>query len=146
MVVPTAIVTGKIAARTGHRPILVLGSLMFAAGGIWLLLVPGTEPQYLTHWLPGLILNGIGTGMVLPSLSGAAVSNLPPAHYAVGSAVNQATRQLGSVLGVAITILYVGGPVLVRADFLPLYWIQIVLALITCISSMLVQTREALAR
>lgn len=33
-----------------------------------------------------------------------------------------------------------------RADFLPLYWIQILLALITCISSMLVQTRERLAR
>jgi hypothetical protein len=61
-----------------------------------------------THWLPGLFLSGIGVGMVLPSLSGAAVAGLPPAQYAVGSAVNQATRQLGSVLGVAITVLLVG--------------------------------------
>ncbi|MFC5548258.1 MFS transporter [Massilia aerilata] len=146
MVVPTAILTGKIAAQTGHRPVLMLGSLLFAAGGIWLLLVPGTEPHYLTHWLPGLLLNGIGTGMVLPSLSGAAVSNLPPAHYAVGSAVNQATRQLGAAIGVAITVLYAGGPVLTRPDFLPLYWIQIGLALITCVSSMLVQTRDLRTR
>jgi len=146
MVVPTAILTGKFAARAGHRPVLVLGSLVYAAGGAWLLFVPGTEPRYLTHWLPGLLLNGIGTGMILPSLSGAAVSNLHPAHYAVGIAVNQATRQLGSVLGVAITVLYVGHSKLMRADFLPLYWTQVALALTTCIASMLVQKKEKRTR
>ena len=45
--------------------------------------------------------------MVLPSLAGAAVSRLP-AQHAVGSAVNQATRQIGAVLGVAITVLLLG--------------------------------------
>jgi EmrB/QacA subfamily drug resistance transporter len=143
MVVPTAIVTGRIAARTGHRRILVLGSLVFAASGLWLLLVPGSEPAYLTHWLPGLLITGIGVGMVLPSLSGAAVAGLPPAQYAVGSAVNQATRQLGSVLGVAITVLCVGHAAVVRADFIPLYWMHIVLALATGALSLGVATRKA---
>ena len=131
MVVPTAIITGRMAARIGYRPILVTGSLVFAAAGLWMLLVPGSEPVYLAHWLPGLILSGLGVGMVLPSLSGAAVAGLPAAQYAVGSAVNQATRQLGSVMGVAITVLLAGHAALARADFLPLYWIQIILALVT---------------
>ena len=48
-------------------------------------------------------MSGISVGLVLPSLSAAAVSRLPAQHYAVGSAVNQATRQIGSVIGVAIT-------------------------------------------
>ena len=142
MVVPTAIITGRIAARIGYRRILVTGSLVYAAAGLWMLLVPGSEPAYLTHWLPGLILSGLGVGMVLPSLSGAAVAGLPAAQYAVGSAVNQATRQLGSVMGVAVTVLLVGHAALVRTDFLPLYWIQMALALITGALCLGVQARS----
>ena len=108
LVVPFAIITGRLAARFGHRPFLVGGSLIYAASGLWLLLVPGTQREYLTHWLPGLLLSGISVGMVLPSLSAAAVNRLPADQYAVGSAVNQATRQIGSVLGVAITVLLLG--------------------------------------
>jgi len=143
MVVPTAIVAGRIAARKGHRPMLVIGSLVYAASGLWLLLVPGTEPAYVTDWLPGLFLSGIGVGMVLPSLSGAAVAGLPQAQYAVGSAVNQATRQLGSVLGVAITVLLVGHADVTRADFLPLYGMHVVLALVTGALCLAVKTRPA---
>ncbi|MBD8530135.1 MULTISPECIES: MFS transporter [unclassified Massilia] len=143
MVVPTAIVAGRIAARKGHRPLLVTGSLVYAASGLWLLLVPGTEPAYVTDWLPGLFLSGIGVGMVLPSLSGAAVAGLPQAQYAVGSAVNQATRQLGSVLGVAITVLLVGHAGVTRADFLPLYGMHVVLALVTGALCLAVKTRPA---
>jgi EmrB/QacA subfamily drug resistance transporter len=145
LVVPTAIISGRIAARNGHRPILVIGALIYAASGLWLLLVPGTEPAYLRHWLPGLILSGIGVGMVLPSLSGAAVSGLPPAQYAVGSAVNQATRQLGSVLGVAITVLLIGHAHLTRADFAPLYSLHVALALVTGALCLAVKTRPAQA-
>ncbi|MCH3819788.1 hypothetical protein LZB59_09975, partial [Campylobacter jejuni] len=59
LVMPTAIITGKLAARLGHRPFLVGGSLVYAASGLWFLLVPGAEPAYLAHWLPGLILSGL---------------------------------------------------------------------------------------
>lgn len=69
------------------------------------------------HWLPGMLFSGIGVGMVLPSLSGAAVSHLPSDHYAVGGAINQAIRQIGSVMGVALTVLLLGSPHLQRADF-----------------------------
>ena len=65
------------------------------------------------------------------SLSAAAVNRLPVAHYAVGSAVNQATRQIGSVLGVAITVALLAQPALQRTDFNPLYLLHAALALIT---------------
>ncbi len=94
-----------------------------------------------TQWLPGLFLSGIGVGMVLPSLSGAAVAGLPAAQYAVGSAVNQATRQLGSVLGVAVTVLLVGHANLTRADFLPVYGMHVALALLTAALCLAVKTR-----
>ncbi len=143
LVMPTAIITGRLAARLGHRPFLVGGGLVYACSSLWFLLVPGSTPDYLHQWLPGLLLSGIGVGMVLPSLSAAAVNRLPAAHYAVGSAVNQATRQIGSVMGVAITIALLGHAGLQRADFDRLYGIHIALALLTALLCLPVNTRPA---
>ncbi|SHM43989.1 DHA2 family efflux MFS transporter permease subunit [Rhizobacter sp. OV335] len=142
-VIPVAIITGRLAGRLGHRPFLVGGALLYAAAGLWFMLVPGLEPAYLTHWLPGLFLSGASVGMVLPSLSGAAVSKLPAQHYAVGSAVNQATRQIGAVIGVAITVLLLGHGVVQRSDFDVVYGLHIGLALLTAFLCLFVNTRPA---
>jgi len=141
MVIPVAILTGRLAGRYGHRPFLVGGALLYAAAGLWFMLVPGTEPAYVSHWLPGLILSGASVGLVLPSLSGAAVSRLPVQHYAVGSAVNQATRQIGAVIGVAITVLLLGHGVVVRSDFNAVYSLHVALALLTALLCVFVNTR-----
>jgi len=141
MVIPVAILTGRLAGRYGHRPFLVGGALLYAAAGLWFMLVPGTEPAYVSHWLPGLILSGASVGLVLPSLSGAAVSRLPVQHYAVGSAVNQATRQIGAVIGVAITVLLLGHGVVVRSDFNAVYGLHVALALLTALLCVFVNTR-----
>jgi EmrB/QacA subfamily drug resistance transporter len=143
MVIPVAIVTGRLAGRFGHRPFLVGGSLLYAAAGVWFLLVPGTEAAYLTHWLPGLFLSGAAVGLVLPSLAGAAVSRLPAQHYAVGSAVNQATRQIGAVIGVAITVLLLGHGAIARNSFDSVYGLHVALALVTAVICLFVNTRPA---
>jgi EmrB/QacA subfamily drug resistance transporter len=145
LVIPTAIVTGRLAARLGHRPFLVGGALVYAASGAWFLTVPGLHSAYLTQWLPGLLLSGLGVGMVLPSLTAAAVSRLPVVHYAVGNAVNQATRQIGSVMGVALTVLLVGHAGVQRGDFSALYGLHILLALVTAACCLAVDTRPGAA-
>jgi EmrB/QacA subfamily drug resistance transporter len=142
-VIPVAILTGRLAGRFGHRPFLVGGSLLYATAGLWFLLVPSPDAAYLTHWLPGLFLSGASVGLVLPSLAGAAVSRLPVQHYAVGSAVNQATRQIGAVIGVAITVLMLGHGTVQRGTFDAVYAIHVVLALITAVICMFVNTRPA---
>ncbi len=141
LVMPTAIVTGRLAARLGHRPFLVGGSLLYACSSLWFLWIPGVQPDYLYAWLPGLLMSGVAVGLVLPSLSGAAASHLPAAHYAVGAAVNQATRQIGGVLGVAVTVGLLGQSGLVRADFNSLYGLHAVLAFITALLCLPVSTR-----
>jgi EmrB/QacA subfamily drug resistance transporter len=143
MVIPVAILTGRLAGRFGHRPFLVGGALLYAAAGLWFMLVPGVEPSYVSHWLPGLFLTGTSVGLVLPSLAGAAVSKLPAQHYAVGSAVNQATRQIGAVIGVAITVLLLGHGVVQRGDFNAVYGLHIGLALLTAVLCAFVKTRPA---
>ena len=141
MVIPVAIVNGRLAGRIGHRPFLVAGSVLYAVAGLWFMRMPGATPAYLTLWLPGLLLSGASVGLVLPSLSGAAVSKLPAQHYAVGSAVNQATRQIGSAIGVAITIALLGGTNLTRGSFDTVYVLHIGLALLTAGVCLFVRTR-----
>jgi len=143
MVIPVAIITGRLAGRYGHRPFLVGGALLYAVAGLWFMLVPGAEPSYVAHWLPGLFLTGTSVGLVMPSLSGAAVSKLPAQHYAVGSAVNQATRQIAAVIGVAITVLLLGHGVVLRSDFNAVYGLHIGLALLTAVLCAFVNTRPA---
>ena len=65
-------------------------------------------PDYLTTWLPGTLLVGVGVGLTFPVLSAGAVSSLPPARFAVGSAVNQTARQIGGALGIAILVALIG--------------------------------------
>ncbi|MFC4455351.1 MFS transporter [Deinococcus sonorensis] len=141
LVMPTSVVAGRVASRLGHRPLLVGGSLVFAAGALWSVLVPGLTPAYLTDWLPGLLLTGIGTGMVLPSLSAAAVSRLNPARFGVGSAINQAVRQIGTVLGVAVTVALLGHRSPHLTDFRTVFGWEVALCLITAALCLSVDTR-----
>ena len=142
-VIPVAVLAGRLAGRFGHRPFLVGGALLYATTALWFLLVPGDQPSYLRHWLPGLLMSGTSVGLVLPSLSAAAVSRLPAQHYAVGSAVNQAIRQIGSVIGVAIIVLLLGHATVQRSDFDAVYALQMGLALLTAALCAMVDTRPA---
>jgi EmrB/QacA subfamily drug resistance transporter len=142
-VIPVAVITGRLAARFGHRPFLIGGALLYATTALWFMLVPADEPSYLLHWLPGLLMSGASVGLVLPSLSAAAVSRLPAQHYAVGSAVNQAIRQIGSVIGVAIIVLLLGHATVQRSDFDAVYALQIAFALMTAALCAMVNTRPA---
>lgn len=143
-VMPVAVITGRLAGRYGHRRFLVGGALLYAATGAWFFFVPTTTPAYFTHWFPGLLMSGMSVGLVMPSLAAAAVSKLPVEHYAVGSAVNQATRQMGSVIGVSLIVMLLGQSTVTRASFDLVYGAHIVLALITAALCLLVQTRPKL--
>ena len=109
MVIPVAVLTGRLAGRFGHRPFLIGGALLYAASRALVHARPRRRSRRTCcTGCPALLMSGTSVGMVLPSLSAAAVSRLPAQHYAVGSAVNQAIRQIGSVIGVAIIVLLLG--------------------------------------
>jgi hypothetical protein len=67
-----------------------------------------SAPDFLGTWLPRALVTGTGVGLVLPSLSGSAVHGLPSHRFALGSAINQAVRQIGSVIGVGLVIALLG--------------------------------------
>jgi MFS family permease len=99
---------GRLASRIGFRPVLLIGSSVFAGGLALYALRVGLEPAYLTRWLPATLATGLGIGLTFPVLSAAAVSELHPERFAVGSAVNQTARQVGGALGVALLVVLLG--------------------------------------
>ena len=101
---------GRMAGRYGFRPVLVSGFVVFTAGLSWFALRTGVRPEYLTDWLPGTLVVGLGIGLTFPVLSAAAVSSLHPDRFAVGSAVNQTARQVGGAVGVALLVVILGAP------------------------------------
>jgi EmrB/QacA subfamily drug resistance transporter len=102
---------GRAAARYGFRAVLVPGSMVFAAGLLWFATQVGVEPAYLSEWLPGTLLMGLGIGLSFPVMSAASVSSLPAERFGVGSAVNQTARQVGGSIGVAILVVILGARV-----------------------------------
>ena len=100
--------SGRLAARVGYGPVLVAGGLTFAAGLLFYVTTVDAEASYLTHWLPGALLVGVGVALSFPVLSAAAVAGLPQERFGIGGAINQTARQIGAVLGVAVLIAIVG--------------------------------------
>ena len=93
-------VAGQLTGRRGPRIPLVASGLCIAAGMALLLgLGPGTS---FTQVAVALAVIGAGLGLVNPPITNAGVSAMPPAQAGVASAVISATRQFGSVLGVAV--------------------------------------------
>jgi MFS family permease len=93
-------VAGHLTAHRGPRIPLVLSGVLMAVGAALLLwLSPSTSLAWLTL---ALVVLGAGLGLVNPPITNTGVSGMPPSQAGVASAVISATRQFGSVLGVAV--------------------------------------------
>ncbi len=106
----TAVPGARLGRRFGPGRVGALGTLLYALGGVWWLQRLGAQPHYVSDFLPGMLIGGIGVGLVIPSLTGAVAATLPPARLATGIAVQTTGRQLGSALGFAIVIAVLGTP------------------------------------
>jgi EmrB/QacA subfamily drug resistance transporter len=115
MAAVAAVPAGRLANRVGQRFLAGPGCLLFAAGSAWWLWQLDEQSNYAGAMLPGLIATGIGVGLTLPSLASAAASSLPAARFATGSAVLTMSRQLGSVLGIAVFVAVLGTPAATEA-------------------------------
>jgi len=111
LVVPVVtILSGPVIRRFGAGVTSMTGCLLIAVGLGWWAAALDTDPHYLTQFFPGMLITGVGVGLALPTLIGAAAGALPAARFATGSAVTTMARQTGSVLGVAVTATLLGTP------------------------------------
>jgi MFS family permease len=99
-----AIVAGKLMPRFGPGPVVALGSAAFAAAVVWWAAAMTVHPNYFAGMFGGMCLTGVGVGLAMPTLFGAAASSLPPQRFATGSGVVNMIRQIGLTIGVAVLV------------------------------------------
>lgn len=89
-----------IAQRVGSK-LPVVGGLSLMAGGLAFMATASAGSGYV-HYLIATVLIAAGMGLTMAPATEAVMGALPPDQAGVGSAVNDTTRELGGVLGVAV--------------------------------------------
>ena len=112
-----SIPSARLGGLVGYRIPGVVGGLMFAAGATWWVTHTQLTPDYLTDYLPGMIIAGSGVGLMIPTVTGAGASALAPERFATGAAVLTMGRQVGAALGVAILVAVLGSAVPTLSSF-----------------------------
>jgi MFS family permease len=126
--------SARLGARVGYRIPGILGAVMFSAGSLWWITRTGDAPSYASQYLPGMIIGGAGVGLVIPTLTGAGASSLPPERFATGAAVLTMGRQIGAALGVSVLVAVLGTTATTAADFHSAWSITLVGGLATAVA------------
>ncbi|MFI6565289.1 DHA2 family efflux MFS transporter permease subunit [Streptomyces sp. NPDC050534] len=94
-------IAGILSDRIGGRPVVATGLFFQAAGLGWLADVSEVGVSYATQ-LPGLILSGIGMALFFAPASNLVMSSVLPKEQGIASGANNALREVGGALGIAI--------------------------------------------
>ncbi|MFB8757413.1 MFS transporter [Streptomyces nigra] len=103
-----SVLSGRLARRTGDRPLVVTGMLVAALGlAGWA--AAGPDPGYALLVAP-MMAAGFGTSFALTGSTTTVMGAVPAAYAGTASALFNTTRQIGSATGVAL-----GGSLLASA-------------------------------
>jgi EmrB/QacA subfamily drug resistance transporter len=89
-----------LAGRIGTRAVVTAGLILLGCSFGWIALSPTFMPY--DRIVGQMVLMGLGLGLTTAPATESILSVLPAAKAGVGSAVNDATREVGGTLGVAV--------------------------------------------
>jgi EmrB/QacA subfamily drug resistance transporter len=92
---------GLLSDRIGSRPLMAAGLALQAVAIVWLAAVTTPEVAYSTL-VPAFVLGGTGMALVFSPVANAVLSAVQPHEAGQASGANNAIRELGGVLGVAV--------------------------------------------
>jgi EmrB/QacA subfamily drug resistance transporter len=101
VIAAATIVSTRVLARTGPRPLIPAG-MASAALGMALLTRIGVDTSYASHVLPSLILIGLGFGTIIASAIATATFGVAPQDSGVASAMVNTSQQIGGSIGTAL--------------------------------------------
>ncbi|THA72891.1 DHA2 family efflux MFS transporter permease subunit [Streptomyces sp. A0958] len=94
-------VAGMLSDRFGGRPVVVTGLALQAAGlGLFAMAI-APDASYASQ-LPGLITGGIGMALYFAPAASLVMSSVRPGEQGIASGANNALREVGGALGVAV--------------------------------------------
>jgi hypothetical protein len=113
---------GGLAARYGPRLFMAVGPLIMGLGVLWFARVPASsaawrlvpdDPStyvpplaYVTDFLPGNVIFGIGLMMMVAPLTTALMTSVPVRNSGLGSAINNAISRVGPQLAGAVIFVF----------------------------------------
>jgi EmrB/QacA subfamily drug resistance transporter len=95
-----SVLGAALAPRVGTRVLVVSGLLLLGSAFGWI----AASPAFMSYGVivGQMVLIGTGLGLTTAPATESIMSVLPPAKAGIGSAVNDATREAGGTLGVAV--------------------------------------------
>jgi EmrB/QacA subfamily drug resistance transporter len=96
-----SVVGAALAPRIGTKIVVTTGLVLFGTSFLWIS-TSGVATPYWSVIVPQMVAMGLGMGLISTPATESILLVLPPARAGVGSAVNDATRELGGTLGVAV--------------------------------------------
>jgi MFS transporter, DHA2 family, methylenomycin A resistance protein len=100
VVVAANIIAGQVSAWLGARTPMVLGQAIFAVGCLLLLAIAADTPYVGLYWQT--VMMGAGIGLTVPPMTSALLATVDQKQSGIASGVLNTTRQLGSVIGIAL--------------------------------------------
>jgi EmrB/QacA subfamily drug resistance transporter len=94
-------IAGILSDRIGARPLMAVGLFLQAAAVMWLAAVSETSVAYGTL-VPAFVMGGTGMALVFAPAANAVLGAVRPEEAGQASGANNAIRELGGVLGVAV--------------------------------------------
>ncbi|HTO95477.1 MAG TPA: MFS transporter [Myxococcales bacterium] len=116
----TSLFVGRLVARHGTRSPILAGLAALSFGATWTAVVSGVASFPLLA--PGLVLMGVGAGLVAPAMNAAILASVPATLSGIGAGVLNASRQVGTALGVAVFASLFHGHDKAAAARLSLLW------------------------
>ncbi|WP_090803179.1 MFS transporter [Asanoa ishikariensis] len=102
-------VSGRVVARYGPRPSLVIGGLSVLVAGV-ITVIPHSDPHYFRLFFMYCLI-GFGLGWTNAAITNTAVAGMPNRQAGVAAGIASTMRQLGQTLGVAIIGSIIAGQV-----------------------------------
>jgi EmrB/QacA subfamily drug resistance transporter len=100
-----ALAGGRLCGRYGPRAVAVPGAVALAASTLTFALATGAQPRYWAVFFPAVLGSGAAVGLLVTSLSAAALREVPSASLASGTAITGVARAVGAVLSLSALAL-----------------------------------------
>jgi EmrB/QacA subfamily drug resistance transporter len=96
-------IAGRLQNRIGPRLWISIGLTLHCVGLLWLAAAAETHGSYTSGFLGALVVSGVGLAMAMPAQQNAVMGSVPPPSMGKAAGTFSTIRQMGGVVGVAIT-------------------------------------------
>ncbi|MFI6861906.1 MFS transporter [Streptomyces sp. NPDC050421] len=141
-------VAGVLADRFGGRPVVVAGLALQAVGLALFAMVLAPDVSYAAQ-LPGLIVGGVGMALYFAPAASLVMSSVRPSEQGIASGANNALREVGGALGVAVLATVfssqggLGSAQAFAAGTVPAVWIGAGVVALAALVALLIPGRSA---